>query len=426
LFSRPESATNISVSFDPKRATNLTPIQKIIPCINRPILRFQLLLVLFFASLFAVNAERSVSLLGFTNTLWKYNDNGIELGSNWRMPGFDDSSWLAGNALLGVESTPGFYPFPFLTPLVLGPTNNVTTNFYFRTHFSIDASDLITGTRLMATNYVDDGCVIYINGIEAGRLRVPTNQNAATYASASVLTNGDLLEGTPEAIELTSTLLQAGDNVVAVEVHQGSANSSDVAWAMNLTALIPTLGDIVSQPQSQQIESLHPFSLCVEVMGGPVTYQWHTNNGSGTFANVPGAVSACYKTTSSQPVTNEYRVVCSTPSQSVTSAVAVVQVIPDKGLGPRVLSATVIEEPEANRTNLIEVVFDESMIISTVHAPITRAVLTNGTYRVTLLPSNIAIGISNAILRPGRCVNLVREKAPFPVRFLTRRLTCHE
>ena len=29
-------------------------------------------------------------------------------------------------------------------------------------------------------------------------------------------------------------------------------------------------------------------------------------------------------------------------------------------------------------------------------------------------------------LRLGRCVNLVREKAPFPVRFLTRRLTCNE
>ncbi|HYV27408.1 MAG TPA: hypothetical protein VFA77_07735, partial [Candidatus Eisenbacteria bacterium] len=244
-------------------------IQELTPRVSRTYLKFQLVLVFFFASLFGVHAERSVTLLGFTNTLWKYNDSGIELGSVWRMPAFDDSSWLAGNALLGVESTPALYPFPFLTPLALGPTNNVTTNFYFRTHFTLEASNLSPGTRLMTTNYVDDGCVIYLNGVEAGRLRVPLNQNAATYASFSVLSNGTFPEGTPEPLELSSSALQVGDNVLAVEVHQAGADSSDVAWAMNLTALIPVLGDIVSQPQSQQIEILHPFTLCVQILGGP-------------------------------------------------------------------------------------------------------------------------------------------------------------
>ena len=146
----------------------------------------------------AAPAQRVVTLIPWTNHLWRFNDTGADLGTAWRTNSYNDALWPTGIGLFGVEGSP---PFPYLpvfsaitTPLQLGPAANVTTNFYFRTTFQWDASNLVAGTVLVSTNFIDDGAVLYLNGIEVGRFRVPTNQNATTYASDS-----PAVEGTNEA-----------------------------------------------------------------------------------------------------------------------------------------------------------------------------------------------------------------------------------
>src|SRR6185503_5947127 len=63
----------------------------------------------------------------FTN-LWRYEDSGTELGTNWRTAGFDDSAWPVGSALLYAGTNN--LPFPKNTLLSVNPTTH-----YFRTTF---------------------------------------------------------------------------------------------------------------------------------------------------------------------------------------------------------------------------------------------------------------------------------------------------
>jgi len=67
--------------------------------------------------------------------------------------------------------------------------------------------------------------------------------------------------------------------------------------------------------------------------------------------------------------------------------------------GPRVLSATVIEEPTA--TNKIEIIVDESLTLATAHSPVNASILTNGTFRIVMFGSNVAVGISSSDYAPG-------------------------
>ena len=63
---------------------------------------------------------------------WRYLDNGIDQGTSWRSPGFDDSSWKAGAAELGYgdggEKTVIGYG---------GTSTNKSITSYFRLRFSV-------------------------------------------------------------------------------------------------------------------------------------------------------------------------------------------------------------------------------------------------------------------------------------------------
>src|SRR5262245_9078794 len=106
-------------------------------------------------------AQRRVQLLDFTATPWRYQTNGTDQGLAWRSSTFDDSDWPSGFGLLGVETTPNVYPYPFNTPFTAYDPNILT--YYFRAHFDMAASDLVWPLTLVMSNLVDDGCVVYLN-----------------------------------------------------------------------------------------------------------------------------------------------------------------------------------------------------------------------------------------------------------------------
>lgn len=357
------------------------------PPARRLTLRLALLLLLALPP--AASAQRTVTLVTFTNTYWTFDDTRSDLGTAWRTNDFDDSLWPGGTGLFGVETNVAAYPFPFVTPVNLGPPNDVTTNIYFRAHFNLDATNNLPGLILWASNYCDDGCVIYLNGLEAARLGVPAGNNATSYASRAVGGAG-IIEGTVDFFQISPALVRTGDNVLAVEVHQHDAFSSDLVWGMNLTAIVPMPSSIVTQPQSVTVEVGAPFTLCVGVMGGTTTFQWQTNDGAGFFINIAGATGPCYTSTAATVRTNDYRILCITPLNTETSSVATVIVDPNIR-GPLPLHARVLEE--ATRTNRIEIGFNELLFTfgatSTVQSSVSPSILTNGTFRVTLLESNV-------------------------------------
>lgn len=163
---------------------------------------------------------------------WKYNDTGVDLGTSWKDVAFDDAAWASGNGVFG-------YGDPVTTTLSFGPdSNNKYPTYYFRNTFDIvDASqfiDLIFDVRR------DDGVVVYVNGTEAFRMNMPAG--AITYNTFASSTIGGSDE-TTYFQQATANLLQNGTNVIAVELHQAAANSSDLNFdmAVRTTEVFPPL-----------------------------------------------------------------------------------------------------------------------------------------------------------------------------------------
>ncbi len=74
----------------------------------------------------------------------------------------------------------------------------------------------------------DDGAVVYVNGEEVFRLRLPDGPlDPTVFASRTV---GSRFEGVYEPFFIPARCLRAGSNVIAVEVHQGGPDSSDVIF----------------------------------------------------------------------------------------------------------------------------------------------------------------------------------------------------
>ena len=167
------------------------------------------------------------SILVAAGATWKYLDNGSDQGTAWRESGFDDSAWLSGPAQLGYgdgdEATVvGYGPDP--------SHKYVTT--YFRHRF--DVSDPAAYDGLVLKLLRDDGAVVYLNGVEVCSSNMPAGQvGYRTLAYTAVSGTG---EYTFYEYSADPALLETGQNVLAVEVHQSGVASSDVSFDLELAS----------------------------------------------------------------------------------------------------------------------------------------------------------------------------------------------
>lgn len=157
--------------------------------------------------------------------VWKYFDQGSNLGTAWREPGFNDAPWASGSAQLGYgdndENTLiGYGP---------DPSNKYITS-YFRRTFTI--SDLSAVIALNGSLLRDDGAVIYINGQEVLRANMPAGD--VTFATPASHTAGSPEESTFTDFILSTDVLVEGENTMAVEVHQSGPGSTDLSFDLKL------------------------------------------------------------------------------------------------------------------------------------------------------------------------------------------------
>jgi len=87
-------------------------------------------------------------------------------------------------------------------------------------------------TSLLLRLIRDDGAVVYINGTEVWRSNMPTGAITFTTKSATGIAGSDESKIFEQTIPSTS--LVAGLNVIAVEIHQDQANSSDISFDMEV------------------------------------------------------------------------------------------------------------------------------------------------------------------------------------------------
>jgi hypothetical protein len=172
------------------------------------------------------------TVVAFGDT-WRYLDNGTDQGTNWSQRTFNDGSWAAGPAPLGY-CTSGCANYGVVTTVGYGPNAaNKYPTTYFRKAFTIDNASRVQG--LILTLRRDDGALVYINGLEA--FRVEMGGGAINYLSYALQagTYTDLQTTLPPA---AVAALVTGTNIIAVEIHQGNASSSDIAMAARLDAVI--------------------------------------------------------------------------------------------------------------------------------------------------------------------------------------------
>lgn len=156
---------------------------------------------------------------------WFFNDSGVDLGTAWRAPGYDDGQWAAGFAQLGYgdgdeATTLGFG----------GDTSNRYITYYFRHRFLVsNPAEIATLTARLLR---DDGAIIYLNGIEMARSNMPTG--AVTGATLASVAAGGTDESLWHNIPLDPTKLVAGINVLAVELHQSGPSSTDTSFDLEL------------------------------------------------------------------------------------------------------------------------------------------------------------------------------------------------
>ena len=185
-----------------------------------------------------------VSLIGPADS-WKYEESFTDLGTAWRAADYNDSSWPEGAAILYKENA-GAWPPPPWTKNTTLTTQNGKITFYFRTHFNLGADPATDDITLEINTLIDDGMVLYLNGAEVLRLGMP--DGTITYSSLADRTVNNAATEGPFSIPVDN--LVAGDNVLAVEVHQASSNSSDIVFGLTLdaTVTIPGVPSIILEP----------------------------------------------------------------------------------------------------------------------------------------------------------------------------------
>lgn len=206
-------------------------------------------------------------------TIWSYlDDNSDPAGSpsdagyirtGWTEESFDDSEWKTAAGTFGSKKGSSDLGNGFTAGTILAGcdgSDNYTT-YYFRTTLHVDS--LKAFNKLVGSVVYDDGVIVYLNG-----QRIAAGDDNACDESGASLNKGFDANGQyggsnasdPKTLNISLSDLSAlkeGDNVVAVELHNGRKTSSDVYFAMpelKLTYEELTAVDLTIQPGRDETE----------------------------------------------------------------------------------------------------------------------------------------------------------------------------
>jgi hypothetical protein len=182
------------------------------------------------ALLFQNLPAATASVLSPLGASWRYLDDGSNQGTAWRGTNFNDSSWSNGVARIGFG--PDAAPLgTTIRRYLSGNSGPQPTNYYFRRAIVVTNPGDYTGLQFRYQR--DDGCVVYLNGTPVVTNNMPAGEPISVTQAASTISGATaLLTFWTNAVP--ASLLQPGTNIIAVEVHQVSATSSDIAWDLEI------------------------------------------------------------------------------------------------------------------------------------------------------------------------------------------------
>jgi hypothetical protein len=157
----------------------------------------------------------------------------------WTGPGFDDTSWEPGNSGFG-------YGTDCSHDTILANMQNAHSSLYLRRLFQVDNPALVE--ELTLTIDYDDSFVAYVNGVEVARNNILGSPPAfdALAQSDHECSGSAGAANPPESFDIhigfdPGTLLQSGVNILAIQGHNLTLDSSDFT-------LIPTLAAVEVEP----------------------------------------------------------------------------------------------------------------------------------------------------------------------------------
>ncbi len=186
---------------------------------NSKLIKYYLVSILLIPFSYQSNAQ--VNIISF-GAEWNYYDLGQDPPNQngdstaWIDLNYNDTSWLSGPAQLGYGDNDE------ATEL-----SDTTETAYFRHVFNLPDTPVYNSLKL---NLIyDDGAVVYLNGIEIWRVNMPAGPiDYSTFASSN--SGDDALASTT----IDTSYLVDGPNILAVEIHQRSASSSDLSFDFEL------------------------------------------------------------------------------------------------------------------------------------------------------------------------------------------------
>ncbi len=197
----------------------------------------------------AFNPGTTESTLFTTGSIWKYHDQGSNLGTAWRSSSYNDSAWASGPSQLGYGDGDE------ATVVSFGSNSSAKhPTTYFRKTFNVTA-DNYTGATLQVKR--DDGIVVYLNGVEIGRSNINGTPSFNSFASTYATDDGNGWHD----IVFDPGLLNAGNNTLAIEVHQSSGSSSDLSFDARLilaaqsSSSLPVTLNETTEIKSRSIDS---------------------------------------------------------------------------------------------------------------------------------------------------------------------------
>lgn len=185
-------------------------------------------------SLLLVESNGQSTIIPYGSS-WKYWANTqANFPAGWQASGFDDSGWPVGNGELGYGDGDEATCIPSGGGgTVCLPSGNKWPAYYFRKNITIADPSVFTNFTFNVNR--DDGFVVYVNGVEVSRDNIAAGPVTYGTAATTAVEDGVI------SFTVASTAFVAGNNNIAVEIHQASvsgsppvSSSSDISFNLQL------------------------------------------------------------------------------------------------------------------------------------------------------------------------------------------------
>jgi len=186
----------------------------------QPALRFIAILLLVFSPIFSFSQVDHWETVVYETDTWKYLVPTSSVSSSWNTLGFNDASWSSGQGGFGYSDGDD------------NTTFGTTVSCYQRIIFNI--TDVSAIDQAIFNMDYDDAFVAYLNGVEITRDNITSagqpawDQTSDGLHEAQMYQGGYPLQYIMNANFLASNLVN-GQNVLCVQTHNQSPNSSDMS-----------------------------------------------------------------------------------------------------------------------------------------------------------------------------------------------------